>query len=64
MNRVILWGGVGIKNSNHNRQYQQQNRIYDSEGIAVCIGTSFMPWYKVEENESRKEMQTTRLSRG
>lgn len=34
--------------SNNNTQYHQQNRIYDSEGVALCESSSksFNPWYR------------------
>ena len=51
MNKVILYGGIGDKNSNNNTQWYQQNRIYDADGIALCISSAFNPWYKVIENE-------------
>jgi len=37
--------------SNSNTQWYQQDRIYDSEGIALCLSSAFNPWYKVIENE-------------
>ena len=38
--------------SNSNTQWYQQDRIYDSEGIALCLSSAFNPWYKVIENEN------------
>ena len=32
----ILYGGIGEKKSNGGTQWYQQDRIYDSEGIAMC----------------------------
>lgn len=42
-----LVGGVGTMSSNKGTQFYQQNRIYDSEGIALCQSSSesFNPWY-------------------
>lgn len=42
-----LVGGIGEMSSNNNTQFYQQNRIYDSEGIALCesSSSSFNPWY-------------------
>lgn len=51
MMKVKLWGGVGLKTSNNNTQWFQQDRIYDSDGLAICLSSGFNPWYKVEENE-------------
>lgn len=43
-----LVGGVGQMKSNNGTQYYQQDRIYDSEEIALCqsANESFNPWYK------------------
>ena len=37
-NTPILVGGIGEKN--FGKQYRQGNRIYDSNGIAVCLTAS------------------------
>ena len=42
---VELWGGIGEKNSNNNTQWKEQNRIYDSKGIATSITTCCHPYY-------------------
>lgn len=41
-------GGVGQMKSNKGSQFYQQDRIYDSEEIALCqsASESFNPWYK------------------
>lgn len=46
--KVKLVGGVGEMKSNNGTQYYQQDRIYDSEEIALCqsANESFNPWYK------------------
>ena len=44
MNEVVLWGGIGEKNSNNNTQFYIQNRIYDSEGISPAL-TSYKSDY-------------------
>ena len=46
-----MWGGVGEMKSNNNTQFYQQNRIYDSDHIALCISAheEFNPWYLVYE---------------
>lgn len=46
--KPVLVGGVGEKNSNNNTQYYQQNRIYDAENIALCLSANqqFNPYYK------------------
>ena len=43
-----LVGGVGQMKSNNGTQYYQQDRIYDSEEIALCQSANecFNPWYK------------------
>lgn len=48
-----LVGGVGNMISNNNTQYHQQNRIYDSEGVALCESSSksFNPWYAVAQRK-------------
>lgn len=53
MNKVILIGGIGEKNSNSNRQWYLQNRIYDAEGLALCIAQSFAPYYLEEEMQTK-----------
>lgn len=65
MNKVILWGGVGEKTSNKNTQWYQQDRIYDAEGIALCVSSAFNPWYKVkEENENIRTDTSVRCKDG
>ena len=32
----ILFGGLGNKTSNSGTQYYQQDRVYDSNGFAMC----------------------------
>lgn len=48
-----MWGGVGNKDSNNGTQYYQQNRIYDSESVALCNSANeqFNPWYQVKGEE-------------
>ena len=58
-NEVILWGGIGEKKSNNQRQWYQQDRIYDAKGIALCVSTSFLPWYKTGEEMSDKWLSQT-----
>jgi len=43
--------------SNNNTQYYQQDRIYDSDGVALCE-SSFNPWYAVA---SRKRGDTHKI---
>ena len=43
-------GGLGKKQSNGGTQYYMQDRIYDSNAIAVAIPTSFQPNYQLGEN--------------
>lgn len=52
---ITLVGGVGDMDSNNNTQYKQQNRIYDSEGLAIseCTSPSFNPWYTEGGDENQ-----------
>ena len=34
---VIVWGGIGEKNSNNGTQFYIQNRIYDSNGVSPAL---------------------------
>ena len=36
-NKVIVWGGLGEKKSNNGTQWYQQDRIYDTDGIAPAL---------------------------
>ena len=52
--KPILVGGIGEKKSNSGKQWYQQNRIYDSNSVAMCLpanlpGGSY--WYLVEEED-------------
>ena len=47
-NKVRLVGGIGEKKSNGGTQYYEQNRIYDANGVATAIPTSFHPYYLSE----------------
>ena len=49
-----LVGGVGKMVSNNNTQYYQQDRIYDSDGVALCE-SSFNPWYAVASRKRGDE---------
>ena len=49
-NEIRLVGGLGKKQSNGGTQYYMQDRIYDSNAIAVAIPTSFQPNYQLGEN--------------
>ena len=46
--KPALLGGLNQMKSNNGTQYYQQDRIYDSEEIALCqsANESFNPWYK------------------
>jgi len=53
--KPILVGGIGEKKSNGGKQYYQQDRIYDSNSIAMACTASISGgsyWYLVYE-ESR-----------
>ena len=47
--------------SNNGTQYYQQDRIYDSENVALCqsANESFNPWYQVEEKPLSKHLTET-----
>ena len=47
-------GGIGKKDSNSNRQWKMQNRVYECI-IAVSLPTSFHPYYAVPENKECNE---------
>ena len=42
-------GGIGKKKSNNNKQWYQQDRIYDNK-IAISVTTSFLPYYFIGGN--------------
>lgn len=50
----VLWGGIGTKKSNNGTQYYQQDRIYDSNYIALCISTICNPWYIIKNDNKTK----------
>lgn len=52
----VLKGGVGEMKSNNGTQYYQQDRIYDSNSIALCqsANESFNPYYEVEEDDNKR----------
>ena len=47
IDKPVLVGGVGLMKSNNNTQYYQQDRIYDTEAVALCESANeqFNPWY-------------------
>ena len=51
MDKVILSGGIGDKTSNNSSQWYQQDRIYDADGVALCIASAFNPWYRIMKTE-------------
>lgn len=58
---VKLLGGIGEMKSNNGTQYYQQDRIYDSEEIALCqsANESFNPYYQVEEHKKLRIRKLT-----
>lgn len=63
MNKLMpkLVGGVGEKKSNGGTQYYQQDRVYSSDGLAMCLpsqipGGSYL--YLVEESNGREKRET------
>lgn len=55
MIKSFYGGGVGEKTSNKKTQWHQQDRIYDADGIALCISSAFNPWYAIEEKDDKSE---------
>lgn len=56
MPKVI--GGVGEKKSNGGTQYYQQDRVYTSDGLAMCIpsqipGGSYLYLVKEKDNDKK-----------
>lgn len=52
----VYWGGVGEKKSNGGTQYFQQDRVYSSDGLAMCLpsqlpGGSYL--YLIVEDDER-----------
>ena len=47
-------GGIGEKKSNDGQQWYQQDRIYDSDEIAISATTGFNPYYLTPDSEIRK----------
>lgn len=45
---AVVVGGIGEKKSNGGTQWYQQDRVYDSEKVAISVTTSFNPYYDVE----------------
>ena len=43
--------GIGEKKSNGGKQWFQQDRIYDSDKVAISVTTSFNPYYIISGGE-------------
>ena len=54
-NEIKLVGGFG-KKCNKDTQYHEQNRIYDSNGLATSIPTSFHPNYLTHTHTQESKM--------
>jgi DNA (cytosine-5)-methyltransferase 1 len=48
INEIKLLGGVGKMKCNNGKQYHEQDRIYDSQGVATSIPANhgFHPYYQ------------------
>lgn len=46
VNKPLLVGGIGEKDSNNGKQYKNQNRVYSSETSSSAIATGFLPNYE------------------
>lgn len=55
--KPILVGGIGEIKSNN--QWHQQDRIYDSKSISLCLTTSFNPYYC---REREREMEIRKIT--
>lgn len=55
--KIRLIGGFGEMKSNGGTQFYFSNRIYDSDGLALClVADGENPWYMVKEkNEHERE---------
>lgn len=57
-----LLGGLGEKKSNGGSQYYQQDRVYSSDGIAMCIPSSIPGGsYRYLVKQEPQEPQLTRF---
>lgn len=54
VNEPKLLGGIGEKLSNNGTQYYLQDRIYDSNEIAMCQATTANPYYQTNNLRIRK----------
>ena len=52
-NQPRLLGGVGEKLSNGGTEWNQQNRVYDSEAILLCVTTVCNPFYAIRKKEEK-----------
>lgn len=57
-------GGIGEKKSNGGTQWYQQDRIYDSDEIALCIDGSGVGTNYVERERERVEIVATITNEG
>ena len=46
VNKPLLVGGIGEKDSNNGKQYKNQNRVYSSETSSSAIATGYLPNYE------------------
>lgn len=47
--KVVLWGGIGEKNSNNGTQFYIQNRIYDSDYLCPALNSYAVYWIIIKE---------------
>ena len=47
--KVVLWGGIGEKNSNNGTQFYIQNRIYDSDYLCPALNSYAVYWIVIKE---------------
>lgn len=59
-----LIGGLGEKVSNGGTQYYNQDRVYDSDGVAVAVATSFQPNYLIVGMRGRNPDNPSDRTRG
>ena len=62
--KPTLVGGVGEMKSNNGTQYYQQDRVYDSNEIALCQSAheEFNPYYTVYQEKNRQSFRIRKLT--
>lgn len=60
---IILLGGIGEKKSNRGTQHYEQDRIYDSNGVATSLHTvsAFQPNYAIKKRGNMNNLRIRKL---